>query len=140
MLSIVLVTESQLLGVVTLEEVHAGVRARSILEINHVSRLLNEWNLLPLIIQLALIKWVVLAVPHFAPFARLPISSIELLEVILVVVQAGLRGPSLIGGYLLRVGTLAANSSCVIHALLPRIIVIIILDVDLIIDVVHVLL
>ena len=140
MLGVVLVAESQLLGVVPLEEVHTGVRARSILEINHISRLLNEWNLLPLIIQLTLIKWVVLTMPHFAPFARLPISSIELLEVILVVVQAGLRGTSLICRYLLRIATLAAHSSRIVHALLPRIIVIIILNVDLIIYVVHVLL
>lgn len=132
-----------LLSCISFEKVHSRRWTSPIFEVDHISTLLNKRYLWPnLIIHLPLfaINRSILAVSHFASFALTIASMAHLLKVILVLLDTSLRDVPLVTGRLTALVCLSANGQHPIITLLSRVVIIVVLDVYLVIDVVHVLL
>ena len=127
-----------LLSGIALEKVHLCSCTWAIFEVDHVCWLLNVRNLWSnLIVPLPWIYWV-LTVPHLVSFWLFQIASIaHLSKVILVLFQTCLWRAPLMSWILLRLVPLSTNCY---HTLFFWVIIIVILNINLIIDIVHVLL
>ena len=104
---------------------------------------MDKWNLWPNLVKhlpLAIAYGSILAMSHFAALVLAIIGVTHLLEVILVVIQAGLGYMPLIARDLLALVALSADRQHPVVTLLARVIVIVVLNVYLVVDVVHVLL
>ena len=131
---------ANLLGRIAFEKVHSCRWTRAVFKVYHVSALLYKGDLLGNLVIHLFLPWVnrpISAMPHLVALA-LPVASIaHLLEVVLVILETSLGYMSLASGGLLRLISLSAHSK---HAILTFPIIVIILDIDLVINVVHVLL
>ena len=136
----VLLLVANLLGGIAFEKVHTSRRTRAVFEVYHVSALLDKWDLLCNLVIHLLLPWVnrpICAVPHLVALA-LPVASIaHLLEVVLVILKTSLGHMSLARGCLLRLISLPAHCK---HAVLTFPVIVIVLDIYLVINVVHMLL
>ena len=136
----VLLFVAYLLGGVPLKKVHACWWTRAVFEVYHVSALLDKRDLLDNLVIHLFLPWInrpISTMPHLVTLV-LPVTSIaHLLKVVLVILETSLGYMSLASGGLLRLVSLPAHSQ---HAVLTFPIIVIILDVDLVINVVHVLL